>query len=83
LTGRRFFAKLIGMSTVQEIESAIEVLPRQDFLCLVDRLRGRHADAWDRQIEEDAKAGHLDALWEEARCEIAEGKTRSRDALAR
>jgi len=69
------------MSTVQEIESAIAGLPRQDFLDLVDRLRYRHADAWDRQIEEDAAAGRLDSLWEETRREIAEGKTRPLDEI--
>jgi hypothetical protein len=69
------------MSTVQEIEAAIEDLPRREFLDLVDRLRSRHADEWDRQIEEDAKAGRLDPLWEEARREIAEGKTRPLDEL--
>lgn len=69
------------MSTVQEIEVAIEGLPRREFLDLVDRLRGRHADEWDRQIEEDALAGRLDSLWEEARREIAEGKTRPLDEI--
>jgi hypothetical protein len=69
------------MSTVQEIEVAIESLPRRDFLDLVNRLRGRHADEWDRQIEDDAKAGRLDPLWEEARREIAEGKTRPLDEI--
>jgi hypothetical protein len=69
------------MSTVQEIEVAIESLPRRDFLDLVDRLRNRHADEWDRQIEEDALAGRLDSLWEEARREITEGKTRSLDEI--
>jgi hypothetical protein len=48
----------------------------------VDRLRGRHADEWDRQIEEDAKAGRLDSLWAEASREIAEGKARPLDARA-
>jgi hypothetical protein len=64
------------MSTVQEIETAIADLPRGDFLSLVDRLRARHADEWDRQIAEDAGAGRLDTLWDEARREIAAGKTR-------
>ena len=62
------------MTTVQEIETAIEGLPPEDFLALVDRLRNRHADEWDRQIAEDAAAGRLDPLWEEARREIADGK---------
>ena len=66
---------------MQEIEVAIESLPRQDFLTLVDRLRDRHAAEWDRQIAEDAAAGRLDELWEEARREIAEGKTQPLDEI--
>ncbi|MGH8017410.1 MAG: hypothetical protein ACREIA_03840 [Opitutaceae bacterium] len=69
------------MSTVQEIEAAIGKLPREDFFALIDRLRAKYADAWDRQIEEDAKAGRLDFLWEEAKKEIAEGKTRPIDEV--
>jgi hypothetical protein len=51
------------MSTVQEIESAIDRLPQGEMMALVDRLRGRHAEAWDRQIEADAQNGRLDALY--------------------
>ena len=51
------------MSTVQEIESAIDRLPPTELLALVDRLRGRHAEAWDGQIETDAQNGRLDALY--------------------
>ena len=32
-------------------------------LALVDRLRARHAAAWDRQIEADGQNGRLDALY--------------------
>ncbi len=52
------------MTTVQEIEQAIAKLPRADFFELVRQLRERHADEWDRQIEEDARSGKLDALYE-------------------
>lgn len=38
-------------------------------------------DAWDRQIEADAKAGRLDFLWEEAKRDLAEGRTRPLDEL--
>lgn len=54
------------MSTVQEIEAAIDKLPEAAFLALVDRLRARHAEAWDRQIEDDVAAGRLDFLVQEA-----------------
>lgn len=69
------------MSTVQEIVTAAEKLPRKQFFTLVERLRARHADEWDRQIEEDAKAGRLDFLFEEAKQDIAEGKTRPLDEI--
>lgn len=38
-------------------------------------------DAWDRQMDADAKAGRLDFLWEEAKREIAAGTTRPLDDL--
>ena len=59
------------MSTVEEIEAAIEKLPREKFLTLVDRLRARHADAWDRQIEEDSASGALDFLQQEADADLS------------
>jgi hypothetical protein len=63
------------MSTVQEIEAAIEKLPTAEFLALVDRLRERQADLWDRQIQDDAKAGRLDFLGREAQADLQRGKT--------
>ncbi len=51
------------MSTVQEIEAAIAKLPAGEYLALFDRLREKHADAWDRQIEADAANGRLDTLY--------------------
>ena len=38
---------------------------------LVDRLRARHADAWDRQIEEDSASGALDFLLQEADADLS------------
>jgi len=69
------------MSSISEIEEAIARLPRSDFFRLVDQLRERYADEWDAEIETDAKAGRLDALWAEAEKEIAEGKARPLDEL--
>jgi hypothetical protein len=51
------------VSTVQEIEAAIDKLPPGEFLALVDRLRERHSETWDRQIEADAQSGKLDTLY--------------------
>ena len=69
------------MSKLQQIEHDIEKLPREQFFELVRHLRERHADKWDRQIEEDAAAGRLDSLWAEAEKEIAEGKAKPLDEL--
>ncbi len=69
------------MTTIQEIEQAIAELPRKDFFELVRRLRERHADERDLQLEEDAKAGRLDPLWAEAEKEIAEGKVKPLDEI--
>jgi hypothetical protein len=70
-----------GMSTVQEIEAAIEKLPNAEFLALIDRLRERHADLWDRQIEDDAKAGCLDFLVREAQTDLQQEKTKPPDEI--
>ncbi len=69
------------MSSLAEIEEAIARLPRGEFFRLVDHLRERYAEEWDREIEEDAQAGRLDALWAEAEKEIGEGKARPLDGL--
>jgi hypothetical protein len=52
---------------LQEIERAIDGLPRGDFFRLVRHIRLRHADAWDRQIEEDASSGRLHELYDRLR----------------
>lgn len=67
-------AKLTVMSTVLEIEEAIERLPQQDLFALADWISQRFESAWDHQIEEDVKAGRLDKLAEEALAEYRAGK---------
>ncbi|MCB1105671.1 MAG: hypothetical protein KDK74_13130 [Cephaloticoccus sp.] len=57
------------MSTVQEIESAIEKLSATE----VAELK---AWLWDRDIEADSSAGRLNPLIEEALDEYRTGKTR-------
>lgn len=64
------------MSTVEEIEAAIAQLPNEEFWQLTDRLVARRNAEWDRQIEEDFRAGKLDKLAEEALRERQDGKTR-------
>jgi hypothetical protein len=54
------------MSTVEEIEAAIARLPQEQFWQLTDRLIARRNEEWDRQMDEDAKTGRLDFLFQEA-----------------
>ena len=63
------------MSTVEEIEKAIERLPRSEFFKLRDWVRYRFEDEWDREFQEDAESGALDSLAEEAIAEYRKGKT--------
>lgn len=51
------------MSTLAEIEAAIAKLPPAEFRELLQRLNERDAEAWDRQIEQDAQNGKLDTLY--------------------
>jgi hypothetical protein len=54
------------MSTVEEIERAVEQLRPPDFARFAAWLERKRAEEWDRQIEADAKAGRLDKFIDEA-----------------
>ena len=54
------------MSTIVEIENAIQKLSRSDLTAFRDWFLGFDAAAWDKQFEEDVAAGRLDALGDEA-----------------
>ncbi|MBV8780454.1 MAG: hypothetical protein JO353_03570 [Phycisphaerae bacterium] len=62
------------MSTIAEIEHAIQQLQPDD----LERFRAWFAtfDAarWDRQIEQDAADGRLDALADEALTDLRDGR---------
>jgi hypothetical protein len=64
------------MSTVAEIEAAINNLPPQDFAQLRDWLLERDNLLWDKQLEEDAAAGRLDPIIEEIEGDIAAGRVK-------
>lgn len=61
------------MIRVQEIHAAIESLPRDEYVQLRDWFLERDWAEWDKQIEEDSKAGKLDFLFDEAMREKAKG----------
>ena len=62
------------MSTVQEIEDAIQRLSPSDLAALRAWFAEYDALLWDRQLEQDAAAGKLDALAEEALGDLRDGR---------
>ena len=62
------------MSTVFEIEMAIQKLSRNDLTAFRDWFQEFDAAAWDKQFEQDAVAGRLDALAVEAIRDLREGR---------
>jgi hypothetical protein len=70
------------MSTVSEIIEAAKKLPERDKSEFLERLTEvDFDDAWDRQIEADAKAGRLGHLWKEATEDIKAGRTKPLDEV--
>ena len=62
------------MSTVADIERAIEQLSQEELIAFRDWFLERDAKAWDRQFEADVSAGNLDALGEQAIDEFRAGR---------
>ena len=64
------------MSRVEELQTAIASLTPEEYTRLRQWFAERDWEQWDRQIEEDAQAGKLDFLIEEAMTEKAQGRLR-------
>ena len=64
------------MSTLQEIESAIEGLPRKEVFALGEWLQERIEHEWDTQFERDVKGGRLAAAAQKAIAEHRSGRSR-------
>jgi predicted HAD superfamily phosphohydrolase YqeG len=62
------------MSTVQEIETAIQKLKPQEIHEVADWLQELREELWDKQIDADARAGRLDKLMEEAKQDYLAGR---------
>lgn len=69
------------MSTVPEIQAAIEKLSPAEKIELEKWFAEIQADAWDAQIETDIKSGRLDHLIAQAEADIAAGRTRPLDDI--
>jgi hypothetical protein len=63
------------MSKVETIERQVQELPTEDLAQFRHWFTEFDADAWDRQMESDVKAGKLNALAEEALKQHAAGRT--------
>ena len=69
------------MSTVTEIREAIRKLPPQEAWRLAEELRDYLDALWDKQFEEDVKAGRVNDMIARARAERGDGKTRPMDEI--
>ena len=65
------------MTKVEELESAIDALPDDEYKALRDWFWERDWAEWDSQIEADASAGKLDFLYREAQDAKANGTLRA------
>ena len=63
------------MSIVEALEKQVQQLDPKELAQFRDWFLDFEADAWDRQIERDAKAGKLDALAHKALEDHAAGRT--------
>jgi hypothetical protein len=59
------------MERVEEIESAIDRLPLEDYKRVVAWLREHERSRWDEQMDRDSLEGRLDFLFAEAESESA------------
>ena len=64
------------MSEVRELEARIMNLPREDMAKLRDWFLDLDHQLWDQQISSDLKSGKFQAIIDEARAELAQGKAR-------
>ena len=62
------------MSTIFEIENAVQKLSRHELSSFRDWFLSFDASAWDQQLEDDVAAGRLDALADEAIRDFREGR---------
>lgn len=64
------------MTKLQALEEEIKKLSPEEIAQLRDWLLERDAEQWDRQIEQDARSGKLDKLFEKSTADHRSGKSR-------
>ena len=62
------------MEAIEEIMEMIEHLPEREFEEFSKRFSELDARVWDREFEEDVRAGRLDELGNQAEKDFLEGK---------
>jgi hypothetical protein len=62
--------------SIDELEKAVATLPPDKLAKFSAWFEEFRADAWDRQIERDIKAGKLDKFADEALADLKAGRTR-------
>ncbi len=62
------------MSTIKEIETAVSKLSTDELATFRGWFAEFDAEAWDKQFEQDVKAGRLDALADEAINDLRNGR---------
>ncbi len=60
--------------SVKELETAVSTLSREELSAFQRWFEEFTADAWDRQLDEDVKAGRLDHLAAEADRDFEAGR---------
>lgn len=60
--------------SVQELEESVTHLSRDELSAFAKWFEEYFADEWDRQIEEDARAGRLDTVLRSAEQDIEAGR---------
>lgn len=70
------------MSTVTRIIEAVAKLSEREKSELLEKLTEiDFDDAWDRQMEADARTGRLEPLWQKALEDIKAGRTKPLDEV--
>jgi hypothetical protein len=64
------------MDRVEEIESAIDGLPPEEYRRVVEWFRAREQRRWDEQMDSDSSTGKLDRLFDNAEAQAAKGRLR-------
>lgn len=69
------------MSSVEEIEQAIDSLPNKELWTLHEHVVAKCNELWDQEMQENVSRGALDFLWQEAEDEIRQGHARPLNEL--